>query len=89
MDITQEVSSVNTLKRMEEKELFEKYSMNNQKELAIATLEEEFAAWKKDQFYRRKRFVQQHGLQAALEKGYHVPFWQWWMNKLLLEHATE
>ena len=77
------------LQQLEEKEHFEKYAMHNQKEMAIASMEEAFALWKKEQLFRRRRYIQQHGVQAAVEKGYHVPFWQWWINKLLIENVGE
>lgn len=77
------------LKALEEKEQYEAYLMTNQHNLAIATLDEAFAMWKKEQLHRRKRFTNQNGLAATLEKGYHIPFWQWWMNKLMSEQSRD
>lgn len=70
------------LQQLEEKEHYETYIMKTQHSMALASIEEAFAIWKKEQLQRRKRFIQQHGVAVTLEKGYHVPFWQWWMAKL-------
>ena len=83
------MNSSDLLNKLEEKEQFEMYSMVNQHRMASATLDEAFAQWKKDQLQRRKRFIQTNGIQATLERGYHIPFWQWWMNKLSSEHSNE
>ena len=72
-----------TLNKMEEKECYENYLMNCQHQIAMSTLNEAFNAWKKEQLLRRKRFIEKQGMYVALAKGYHVPFWQWWMSKLL------
>ena len=77
------------LGKLQEKEQFEEYMMKNQYNLAKASLDENFSIWKKEQLMRRKRYIQQHGVNVALEKGYHVPFWQWWMNRLLLENCGD
>ena len=80
---------VQVLNKMEEKECYENYLMNYQHQIAMATLNEAFNTWKKEQLLRRKRFIEKQGMNVALEKGYHVPFWQWWMNKLLVENNAE
>ena len=72
----------NVFSMMQNKEEFEQYQMRNQYNMAKVTLDEAFATWQKEQLIRRRRFVNQHGLDVALEKGYHIPFWQWWMSKL-------
>lgn len=77
-----EQSSVFLLQQLEEKEQYEAYMMKMQHSMALASVEEAFAIWKKEQLQRRKRFIQQHGVTVTLEKGYNVPFWQWWMSKL-------
>lgn len=84
--MTDECDVIDVLKRMDEKEQFELYQMNAQHHMAIASLDEAFALWKKEQFYRRRRYIQQYGLANALESGYHVPFWQWWIGKLVSEN---
>ena len=61
--------------------------MNVQYNLAQASLDEAFGTWKKEQLLRRKRYIQQCGLEVAVEKGYNVPFWQWWLSKLVTENS--
>jgi len=87
--MSQSFDLTETLTKMEEKECYENYLMNYQHQIAVSTLNEAFNAWKKEQLLRRKRFIEKHGMNVALEKGYHVPFWQWWMNKLLVENNVE
>ena len=82
-------SNEDALRMLAEKEAFEQYAMKSQYRVALASLDEAFATWQKEQLFRRRRFIQQHGVQVAIDKGYHVPFWQWWMNKLLLENTGE
>ena len=73
--------------QMRGKEEYEEYQMKQQYNMAKATLDETFAVWQKEQYMRRKRFINQNGLEVALEKGYNVPFWQWWLAKLVAENS--
>lgn len=86
--MSEEDNCATILNKMEQKENYEDYMMKSQYNLAKASLDEAYSAWRKEQLMRRKRYIQQNGLNAALEKGYHVPFWQWWMTKLL-ENVSE
>ena len=82
-------STEDALRMLAEKETFEQYAMKSQYSIALASLDEAFATWQKEQLFRRRRFIQQNGVQVTIDKGYHVPFWQWWMNKLLPENSGE
>jgi len=80
------------LKKLQVKEAFEEQAMITQFRAAQASLEEAHAAWKKEQFQRRKRYMYKNGLEETVENGYNIPFWGWWMNQLQmqqLQHAHQ
>ena len=77
------------LYQMRNKEDYEDFQMKQQYKMAKVTLDEAFAIWQKEQYVRRKRFINQNGLEVALEKGYNVPFWQWWLNRLNTNNTVE
>lgn len=85
----QQQSTSDIINQMSNKEEYEQLQMKQQYNLAKVSLDEAFSVWQKEQFLRRKRFINQHGLEIALEKGYNVPFWQWWMNRLHANNTSE
>ena len=87
--MSSDYSVEDTLRMLAEKEAFEEYNKRSQYKMALASLDEAYGTWQKEQLFRRRRFIQQNGVQATIEKGYNVPFWQWWMNKLLAENSGE
>ena len=75
--------SVESLKKLEAKETIEEYMMNRQFLQSKAALEEAFASYRREQYQRRKRYMQRNGIEDTIQHGYNIPFWSWWMNQLI------